>query len=351
MKILQVITLCELGGAQSVVVNLANNLVKEHEVMVVAGDGDGKMWALLHPSVRHKKVGSLQRALSLLNEIKAIIALRKIYKEYQPDVIHLHSSKVGILGRIAFPRSKTIYTVHGFDSIRIAYRKYLPLEKLLQYKCSAIVAVSNYDETNLRQEGIIRNVSVVYNGIKKPISLQQAAFGGVIGYKKKIVCIARLSPPKDVVLFLKIAALLPQYAFIWIGNQHDYQGTYPANVFFMGNLANAGAYNEYADLFVLTSNYEGLPMVILEAMSFGKPVVASNVGGISEIVEDDVNGYTVRNDAREFVVKISYILENEEVCRSFSHNALVRFEEYLTVENMVNGYMEIYQSCKKRGER
>lgn len=80
MRILQVITLCDLGGAQSVVVNLANSLVKEHEVIVAAGTGDGKMWLSLHPSVICEHIPSLRRALSLLNEIKTIRAMRKLYK-------------------------------------------------------------------------------------------------------------------------------------------------------------------------------------------------------------------------------------------------------------------------------
>lgn len=342
MKILQIITRSDLGGAQSVVLNLANSLSVNNEVIVVAGNGDGKMWQLLAPVVKKEYVPSLQRELSPVKEIETIGIFKRLYQKYNPDIVHLHSSKVGILGRLVFPKSKIVYTVHGFDSIRIAYRKYLPLEKFLQKKCSAIVGVSLYDERNLLNEGITNNVKTVYNGIEKPARLNENPFLRMKNFKKKILCIARLSSPKRVDIFLEVASLLPEYAFIWIGNQNDFQGQHPQNVFFMGSLPNAGAYNEYADLFILPSNYEGLPMTIIEAMSFGKPVVASNVGGISEIVKDDVNGYTVENSAQAFCEKISYILEYDGIYERFSKAAFDFFNEKLTVEHMVAGYMEIY---------
>ena len=105
MRILQVITLCELGGAQSVVINLANSLCKEHDVIVAAGGGDGKIWPLLDKRISRETVEHLRRELSPVNELKAIVELHQLYKRYKPDIIHLHSSKAGILGRIAFPKS------------------------------------------------------------------------------------------------------------------------------------------------------------------------------------------------------------------------------------------------------
>jgi glycosyltransferase involved in cell wall biosynthesis len=162
-------------------------------------------------------------------------------------------------------------------------------------------------------------------------------------YEKKIVCIARISKQKRFKTFLDVASLLPSYAFIWIGNQENVHNT-PVNVFCLGNIPNAGRYNQLVDLFMLPTNYEGLPMVILEAMSYGKPVVASNVGGISEIVVNGENGYTVENDPNIFVEKIQYILENESIYNNFSKNAYRRFKEHLTVDKMFQGYMEIYQS-------
>jgi glycosyltransferase involved in cell wall biosynthesis len=142
---------------------------------------------------------------------------------------------------------------------------------------------------------------------------------------------------------LEVASLLPNYAFIWIGNQEIIQNT-SVNVFYLGNIPHAGKYNQLIDLFILPTNYERLPIVILEAMSYGKPIVASNVGGIGEIVVNDENGYTVENTASAFADKIMYILENKAHYRRLSENALKRFREDLTVEKMLQRYMEIYQS-------
>ena len=344
MKILQVITQSELGGAQTVVVQLANNLSKEHDVVLVAGQGDGKMWDMVDDKVVRESCPHLQRSISLKDDFLAAIELRRLYKKYNPDIIHLHSSKAGTLGRIVFPSKKIVYTVHGFDSIRLAFRKFLPIEKCLQYFCKAVVGVSKYDEMNLISEGIKNNVSTVYNGISVPncsnISDREVFNEG----KKIILAIARVFPPKKTDLFIDVARLLPQYNFVWIGNQREVTefGELPENCHFLGNIPNAGAFCSKADLLMLPSNYEGLPMVILEAMSFGKPVVASNVGGISEIVRNDINGYTLENNAQLFAEKIQCILEDEKLYRKFSHSSLEIFQKELTIEKMVKGYMNIY---------
>ena len=325
MKILQIITLSELGGAQSVVINLANDLSRKNEVIVAAGEGDGKMWQALNENIEKVHIQHLKRALSPVSDFFTILSFIRLYYKYRPDIIHLHSSKVGILGRIVFPNKKTVYTVHGFDSIRIAYRRYLPIEKFFQKKCKAIVGVSNYDRQNLWDEGITNNVYRVFNGIYQPQG--DVAMKVAHGYAKKILCIARVAKPKRFDLFLETAEM----------------ENLPKNVFCLGNIPNAGIYNKEIDLFMLASDYEGLPMVILEAMSFGKPVVASQVGGISEVIENGVNGYTVDNTAKAFADKIQYVLEDDYVYKFFSANTLHRFNESLTVDKMVKAYMDIYQ--------
>ena len=343
MTIFQVITKSGLGGAQSVVAHIANSLCHEHTVIVIAGEGNGELYSILDRRVKYIKCSSLQRSLSPLKELKTIWSFRKLYKKYNPDVIHLHSSKAGMLGRIAFPSNKVLYTVHGFDSIRIAFRSFLPIERMMQNFCSQIVGVSKYDVRTLNEEHITKNVSYVYNGIPHGEECPNLSWSIPSTFKKKILCIARLNPQKNHKLFLEIAELLPQYAFVWIGNQDEYKTTLQ-NVFFLGNIPEAGHYCQLADLFLLTSNYEGLPMVILEAMSYGKPVVASNVGGVSEVVINTETGYALPNDKTKFVEAIKSILENEVLYNKMSCNAENLIREKFTVNHMVQGYVDLYRS-------
>ncbi len=344
MRILQIITKCELGGAQTVVANLANSLVEGNEVFVASGEGDGKMWSLFHPSVECIHLKHLQRAVSLKEDLLAYREIRKLYKRIKPDVVHLHASKVAILGKIAIPRKKIIYTVHGFDSIRVANRIFLPITKFMQRFCASIVGVSNYDYNNLLSENITNNVEMIYNGINRPDTSSIEDIPVFHQYEKNVLTIARLVAPKKPRYFVEIAKRLPQYGFIWIGNCEEVEyDDVPENCHFIGNIANAGAYCSKTDLYCLVSDFEGLPVSILEAMSFGKPVVASKVGGVPEIIEDGVNGYAVENDVDIFVNRIKEILEDPDLYGKMCQKSLDIFNEKLTIKTMVDKYFAIYK--------
>ena len=345
MTIFQVITKSNLGGAQSVVACLANELCIKHKVYVIAGEGDDKLSTLLKSDVEYIHCNSLQRSLSPLNELKTVIALRKLYHKYHPDIIHLHSSKAGMLGRVAFPSSKILYTVHGFDSIRIAFRSFLPIERLMQYCCRYIVGVSQHDLNTMAEERIKRKVKCVYNGIPPIVKDNDLKWDVPLGFERTVLCIARLQPPKRFDLFIDVAKEFPKYAFVWIGNQEEIIDV-PKNVFLLGNVPNAGQYCQLADLFFLASDYEGMPMVILEAMSCGKPVVASSVGGVSEVVIDGKTGYVVENKKEQFVSAISKVFGDERHYEELSNQALEYFEQNFTVKHMLEGYRKYYDKMK-----
>lgn len=352
MRIFHVITLSSLGGAQSVVVNLANEQVKTDEVFVVSSSS-GEAWQALDPRVRVVKIKSLHREISL-KDICVLLKLIWLRIRFRPDIVHLHSSKMGALGRIAFRPKKTLYTVHGFDTIRVANRKFIKIEQILQKRCAKVVGVSRYDVDIMEHEGITKNVTYVYNGIK---DLREAQIGsptedsiGIITkisqkFDKIVLCIARDDKQKKLGLFLEVAKLMPNVAFVWIGNKNQYNIS--ENVTLMGTIPLASQLIQYSDIFMLPSNYEGLPMSIIEALSAGRPVVASNVGGISELL-DGTNGYAVENDPEGMSEKIQYILADEARYHAMSVSARKTYEEKFTVEHMVKAYQTIYDSITNR---
>lgn len=128
-------------------------------------------------------------------------------------MVHLYSSKIGALGRVAFKPCKTIYTVHGFDSIRVANRSFLPVEKLLKGRCAKIVGVSKYDETNLYTEGITKHVTFVYNGITDYFEQEEEIISQPVKekfeaiklqYTKVVMCIAVTIRLKESICLLML---------------------------------------------------------------------------------------------------------------------------------------------------
>ncbi|KQS93120.1 glycosyltransferase [Chryseobacterium sp. Leaf394] len=353
MKILHVITLAELGGAQSVVINLAGKSVQDGDEVFVASSEHGEMWDVLHPKVHQIKIKSLRHSLGLADFI-VLKELNNVYKKFRPDVIHLHSSKIGILGRLIFPASKIIYTIHGFDSIRVRYRKFLPLEKILKARCRAIVGVSNYDLENLKAEGITENIHVIQNGIqdfaRKDFDDAEDLFAD---YRqnadtKVVLSISRLAPPKRFDVFCSLANqfLNENLLFAWIGNKTE-EKNIPKNVILLGEKKDAFTYYKDADVAVLFSNYEGLPMSLIEALCFSKPIIASDVGGISELI--DGNGALAANeDLHKMQKTITFMLNNQNIYDKFAKHSRRLFEDRFHVDVMYNKYKELYSVIAKK---
>lgn len=355
MRIFQVITVSEYGGAQTVVANLVKNLAPEHELFILYG-GNGEAWSKLEKNFTPLKLNDHRKEVSL-KDISLLFKLLYYRFKYNPDVIHLHSSKMGVLGRIAFSKKKVVYTVHGFDSIRTAFHKFLTIEKLLKNRAYRIIGVSKYDAVGMQEEGIYKNVEVIYNGAPDHYAEQHERKDYITieldeikqKYKKVIMCISRISKQKKFDLFLDIAKQMPQYAFVWIGNKETVPHL-PDNVFCMGEVHSAFSYLSFADIFILPSNYEGLPMSILESLAFGIPVVASAVGGITEVL-DNKNGYAVNNDVPSFTEKIEAILTDENKQKAMSEYARQSYLANFTIGEMVDNYKSVFNAIAQANRK
>ena len=359
-KILHIITLFERGGAQSVVLELARAFTEAgHEIGVMSAKG-GEAWGELDPRVRRFSSAHMAREVTPREDVQALLEILRVVREFRPDILHLHSSKAGVLGRVAGAVSgmsdRTIYTVHGFDTILKAHRAYLPLERILSRFCGAVVAVSDYDLANLRTSGIRNAVSVpnaVRNFREDPEhpdtalvrTLESARSGG----RRVILTLARLAPPKRFDLVARTARILDAegYTFFWIGNREPPAGPLPGNLSCLGDLPDARLLLRHADASLLLSDYEGLPMSVLESLCAGVPVVASAVGGIPEALRDG-GGIAVRNDPAAVADAIRRVAGTPEDRLRFGASARASYEDRYSVAAMAGAYRRIYDRPASR---
>ncbi len=359
MRILHVVTNADLGGAPRVVVELANRAVRDGHACAVASVPEGPMWDALDPGVERRPLTRLRREISPLDDFLAVLELAALYRAWKPEVIHLHSSKAGVLGRVAAGRlaKRVVYTIHGFDTILKSHRVFLPLERLLARRCGAIVPVSGYDARNLVAAGVPGAHVPIPNGATDRLARRAggAAADRMLAARSEgrfvVLSIARLAPPKRFDLFLETASAFDPdaTAFFWIGDPPSaVPRALPPNVVLLGELPEAGDYANLCDAFVLFSDYEGLPMSILEALSCGKPVVASAVGGIPEAVDGEV-GAVVANSVKDAARALRSWFDDPAGRLRAGAAARARFEARFSAERMWAAYRDLYASLAGTG--
>lgn len=360
MRILHVVTNSDLGGAPRVVTELSARAVRDGHECAVAATPDGPMWPRLDSRIRQYPLPDMRRAVEPASDLRTFLHLRKIYRDFRPDIIHLHSSKAGVLGRLAALASgrslwrRCVYTIHGFDTILKTHRKFLPVERFLARRCGAVVPVSRYDETSLKAVGIEGNIVPVHNGASDrrgmaspdPAAAARLAAASAEG-RPVVLSIARLEPPKRPDLFVDLARRFPGASFFWVGNIQPPEtmlppgSSLPPNTHFLGESPEAGCLANLCDIFLLLSDYEGLPMSILEAMSCARPVVASAVGGILEALDGGA-GMTVPNDGHQIGERLKMLLDSPEERERFGRAARARFESDYSADRMWSGYLKLY---------
>nr|MBC8484951.1 glycosyltransferase [Bacteroidota bacterium] len=285
-------------------------------------------------------LNSMSRELSLLKDVRALIDIIKIINKVKPDIVHTHTAKAGMLGRIAAKLMGVkiiIHTFHGnvfkgyFSKPKTAF--FIFLEKNLAKISSKIVAISNQQKQELLDLKITNEnkIHIVPLGFDFENVIPSESDKGKFRKKysipkdaKLIGIIGRLAPIKNHKLFLDIAeALLKKYDnlfFLIIGDgelrkslQEDInRRNLKNNVVITGVIKNLKPVYADLDLVLLTSNNEGTPVAIIEAMACRKVVMTTNVGGVEDFVENRVNGfYFPKGNSELFVKEIESWLMND----------------------------------------
>jgi glycosyltransferase involved in cell wall biosynthesis len=305
-RLLILITLSDLGGAQTAVSLLLPGLVDRFEV-TLAAHGRGPLRGPAEAAgVPYIELEHLRRAIHPWQDTRGLVELVRLCRRLRPDIVHVHSSKVGVLGRLAAWLAGVpvrVYTVHGWSFAAydgVAGRVYLWLERLMRPLTTAVVCVSEAT----RRQGIAARAC----DDARTVVIHNAVEVGSIGARvesagtPRIVSIGRLAFPKDfVTLLAALARVDADYRVSLLGDGPDASevaATVKARglsnrVELLGAQGTVAQLLARSDVFVLSSRSEGFPVSILEAMAAGLPVVATDVGGVAEAVVDGETGILV----------------------------------------------------------
>jgi glycosyltransferase involved in cell wall biosynthesis len=363
-RILFVVTLAETGGAQTYVASLLAPLADRFDV-AVAAHGDGPLLeAARAAGVRFVPLRQVRRPLSLWRDALGLLELLALLRRQHPHIVHVNSAKAGALGRLAATLAGVpirVYTVHGW-AFRAhgwpASALYRWAERLLRPLTTVTICVADSE----RRAGLAahtceeRTTVVIHNGVA-PGGFREV--GKARSGRPRLVTVGRLQEPKDALTLVRALAALRGRPFeaVLVGDGPDRPAVeeevrrlgLESAVQLLGERDDVPELLGTADVFVLSSYSEGLPLSILEAMAAGLPVVASNVGGVSELVADGDTGLLVPpGDAQSLAAAIERLLEDPALCRRFGEAGRIRVAEYFDLAAVQQAHLDLYRRVLAR---
>ncbi len=277
----------------------------------------------------------MRREIVLRKDLDIILKTRKLLREIKPDVLHLHSSKASVIGRIAslgiVKNSRMFYSPHGYAFMQknISHKKkvfYQFIEWIMPTLFGGLTVASGNTEYEISKK--ISKSVLIRNGVE--FDLPTKLFNPKNNTNLVVGTIGRLTPQKNPHLFNQIAEKIPDADFIWIGNGELEREITAKNISVTGWIRTReellNKLNDI-DLYIQVSLWEGLPIALIEAMAMKKPLVVSNVVGNRDCVDDGSNGY-VFNSLEEAVEKIDVFKEKSKLMTMGQNSFDKAFAEY-----------------------
>ncbi len=361
MRIAYLITRAEpIGGAQIHVRDLAVAVRNQgHQPTVITGGSGSFVESLRAEGVPVAILRHLAVPIRPIQDFRALREIRAALRDINPDLLAIHSSKAGILGRLAGRALgiPVVFTAHGWafkpgiPSLQASvYRR---IERLAGPLSNRIITVSDFDRRLALEARIAPSdrVVTVHNGIPdSPHELRAEPGRSPV----RMAMVARFEPQKDHATLLYALAGLkqPSWELDLIGNGPLMPDTQALaahlgiadRVHFLGQRMDVQEVLSRAQISLLVTNWEGFPLSILESMRAGLPVVASAVGGVDEAVREAETGYLVpRGGVAELRDRIDTLLGDSELRRTLGARGRARFEHHFTLDHSVSKTLAVYQ--------
>lgn len=340
-------------GVLSFLIDLTKKQVEKYDIYILYGIRPltpPNVESLFDKRIHLIKIDDFKGALGTVLNPKAYQTIHKYYKQIKPDIVHLHSSAAGFVGRWSIPCSKTkvFYTPHGYsflmkDGSSLKRLIYWSIEFISAKRPATTIACSEGEYKEAYK--LSKNSTFVNNGINtselKPYIQQQQS----LHHPLKICTSGRILYQKNPKLFNAIAQLLPDAEFIWIGEGELKTELTANNIKITGWISRKEALKilQSVDVFILPSLWEGLPISLLEAMFLKKICLASNVIGNRDVIKSGVNGF-ICNTATEYAHILTQISNQKLDCNTIKENAYQDILQNYNIDSMAEKYSKIYNS-------
>ncbi|MDM8527691.1 glycosyltransferase family 4 protein [Anaerolineales bacterium HSG24] len=361
-KILYIITLAELGGAQANLFDLIEGFHTHYDVHLATSSLGPLTETTQNLGVPVHLLPDLQRAINLIIDSRAVKECIKLIRQLKPDVIHAHSSKAGLVARLAAKATDTpiVFTAHGWG-----FKPGVPpirrgvvwtTELLTTPLITKIVCPSLYDK-RLAEQYLVGNKNRL---VTIPYGLPPTAPSASPTQEPiNIIMTARFHEPKEqrVLLraFAKIQPVTAKLILVGGGDELSLSQDLASElgitdkVEFLGDRTDVPDLLAQSQIFVLLSRYECLPISILEAMRAGLPVIGSNVGGVSEEIEHGVTGFlTPRSDVETVAGALNILIAHPDLRQKMGQAGQQKFLAEFTLNRMLTRMDDLYRSIISR---
>jgi len=377
VRLLFVITKLELGGAQKQALELIKGLDKDKfsPILYTAKEGILVKEALEISGLELRLSSFLERSINPIKDFFALLELCIFVKSKKIDILHTHSSKAGILGRLAgrLCRVKVIlHTVHGwsFNDFQPLIKKkiFVWFERFCSSFTDVLIVVSEFDKAKGIALGIGREdkYRIVRYGIDQSVFKKNSGSElkrslGVFPQDVLVGTVCCFKPQKAPQDFVKVAYLIsrqhPNVKFILAGDGESrpevekliQEYGLKNKVILVGWRNDIAEIMSALDIFVLTSLWEGLPVSVLEAMSCSKPVVATDTGGIREVIIDGKTGYLAEpHDVNGISDKLRDLVKSENLRNSIGEFARISLRGRFSYADGVKAHEELFMGLVSR---
>ena len=368
-KVMQIIARMNVGGPAVLVADLMRNLdSSQFETRLVTGycdENESDYLDEVATDIKAIRIPGFGRSISVGNDLKAFFLLMIEIRRFKPDVVHTHTAKAGVLGRVAAflakPSAKRIHTFHGhllhgyFDSRKVQI--VILVEKILGLITYKFVAIGNVVKNDLVKAGIAKNnkFEVIYPGLQNLVVYLQVEARRTLGLdpeKIYLVYVGRLTkikrPDRLIDLGRSLKVDYPTTHLVVAGagellaelTSQSISESLP--ITFLGWRNDIDLILSASDIAVLCSDNEGIPLTLIQASQASLPIVSTSVGSVSDIVLNGVTGILTEVSANGLIRGVSKLLDDPDMRARLGGSGQKRAKEFFSSQAMVERHEELY---------